>query len=878
MAKWGEGDPRWIVEERADATNVNNWHWTERDATNWSSEKLKELLMGLRVESDDGMCEITEFSKVEGEASINNRKGKLIFFYEWNLKATWTGTSKSGIKYKGNIEVPNLSDENDMDDLDISVSLCKDEPETTLLSLMRREGADKVRLTLASYVDFLKTEFTQGMILPTANGVTKQQNAQAPVKSNKTQISSSTAAAPPPSTGVKIPTCKFSLKDTFLTSPDELYRVFLNQEYCKSNELQLQARSAANLDAAQPIFMVGGSSYRSSVNAWAGYFFRLAMGVLFQKNCPIRDKEKNFPKPIQKCIEHRNSMSVILNWWTAGRIWTFASFHPDDRGEVCVPVVNPGERDQWLRPKTFLGHLYMVRLPLVENEDGVGGARLKSVICNQVTEASNDPSFNPTEDWPLLSTEQSQQVRSLLTRFGAVFTREQLELAAANRARNCLESVPALPIGTLVLCKNHFPGRHKIQDVWGTRVHEIVECVDDVGTLYKVKLCNEGGSVKIVHRLELRVLPGGFIPSDTGRAEQRDCPLIEPQADVSQRLPLTDESSMKLLVVAALFGLCFAQHDPNTKHGRTSIVHLFEWRWADIAAECERYLAPNGYAAVQISPPSESIVVTNPWHPWWQRYQPISYNLCSRSGTEGELRDMIIRCNNVGVNIYVDAVINHMCGAAGGEGNHSSCGTYFNSKNKDFPSVPYSSWDFNDYKCKTGNGEVESYNDIFQVRDCRLVIDLGGEAIKASEYFELGRVTEFKYSAKLGKVIREWDGEKLSYLKSWGEGWGFMPSDKAVVFLDNHDNQRGHGAGGASVLTFWDSRLYKIGTGFMLAHPYGVTRVMSSFRWDRHFVNAKDENDWMGPPSNADGSTKPIPINPDTTCGDNWWTSEKVTF
>ncbi|XP_056624671.1 activator of 90 kDa heat shock protein ATPase homolog 1b [Triplophysa dalaica] len=241
MAKWGEGDPRWIVEERADATNVNNWHWTERDATNWSSEKLKELLMGLQVESEEGMCEITEVSKAEGEASINNRKGKLIFFYEWNLMATWTGTSKSGIKYKGNIEVPNLSDENDMDDLDISVSLCKDEPETTLLSLMRREGADKVRSALASYVDFLKTEFTQGMILPTANGVTNQQNAQAQVKSNKTQISSSTAAAPPPPrTGVKIPTCKFSLKDTFLTSPDELYRVFLNQDM-----LQAFTRSSA---------------------------------------------------------------------------------------------------------------------------------------------------------------------------------------------------------------------------------------------------------------------------------------------------------------------------------------------------------------------------------------------------------------------------------------------------------------------------------------------------------------------------------------------------------------------------------------------------------------------------------------------------------
>ncbi|RXN11344.1 activator of 90 kDa heat shock ATPase -like protein [Labeo rohita] len=244
MAKWGEGDPRWIVEERADATNVNNWHWTERDATNWSSEKLKELLMGLQVENEEGKCEITEVSKVEGEASINNRKGKLIFFYEWNLKASWSGTSKSGIRYKGNIEVPNLSDENDMDDLDISVSLCKDEPETELLSLMRSEGAQKIRTALASYVDFLKTEFTQGMILPTANGVTKQQTAQATTKSNKTQIGSCSAAPPPPNTGVKIPTCKFSIKDTFLTSPDELYRVFLKQEM-----VQAFTRSSAVVEA-----------------------------------------------------------------------------------------------------------------------------------------------------------------------------------------------------------------------------------------------------------------------------------------------------------------------------------------------------------------------------------------------------------------------------------------------------------------------------------------------------------------------------------------------------------------------------------------------------------------------------------------------------
>ncbi|KAH0618361.1 hypothetical protein JD844_017485 [Phrynosoma platyrhinos] len=376
----------------------------------------------------------------------------------------------------------------------------------------------------------------------------------------------------------------------------------------------------------------------------------------------------------------------------------------------------------------------------------------------------------------------------------------------------------------------------------------------------------------------------------------------------------------------AAFELCWAQYNPNTKAGRTSIVHLFEWRWADIALECERYLAPNGYGGVQISPPNENIIITNPWRPWWERYQPVSYKLCSRSGSENELIDMVTRCNNVGVHIYVDAVVNHMCGSGGGAGTHSTCGSYFNAGTRDFPAVPYSAWDFNDRKCKTYSGEIESYNDIYQVRDCRLVslldlalekdyvrstvanymnrlidigvagfridaskhmwpgdmkafldklnnlntrwfaertrpfifqevIDLGGEAISASEYFGNGRVTEFKYGAKLGTVIRRWNGEKMAYLKNWGEGWGFMPSDKALVFVDNHDNQRGHGAGGASILTFWDARLYKMAVGFMLAHPYGFTR---------------DVNDWIGPPSNPDGSTKSVIINPDTTCGNDW--------
>ncbi|XP_068110572.1 activator of 90 kDa heat shock protein ATPase homolog 1 [Hyperolius riggenbachi] len=229
MAKWGEGDPRWIVEQRADATNVNNWHWTERDASGWSNDKLKELFLAVRVTGEEGSCEVTEVNKLDGEASINNRKGKLIFFYEWDVKLNWTGETSAGVKYKGHVEIPNLSDENDPSEVEIRVSLAKDEPDTRLIELMRRDGVQRLREAIAQYISTLRTEFTQGMILPAANGVshTAATDVQKKAHTKETQNTKSSTC---PNTGVKIPTCKFSMKEMFMTSPEELYRVLTCQE------------------------------------------------------------------------------------------------------------------------------------------------------------------------------------------------------------------------------------------------------------------------------------------------------------------------------------------------------------------------------------------------------------------------------------------------------------------------------------------------------------------------------------------------------------------------------------------------------------------------------------------------------------------------
>lgn len=51
----------------------------------------------------------------------NNRKGKLIFFYEWVIKADWVADldDPDAEETKGTLEIPNLSEENEAHEVDV---------------------------------------------------------------------------------------------------------------------------------------------------------------------------------------------------------------------------------------------------------------------------------------------------------------------------------------------------------------------------------------------------------------------------------------------------------------------------------------------------------------------------------------------------------------------------------------------------------------------------------------------------------------------------------------------------------------------------------------------------------------------------------------
>jgi len=113
---------------------------------------------------------IEEVDKCDGEARANNRKGKLIFFYEWEITLKWKGhVNGSDKEVTGKIEIPNLSEEHDdMEDVDIDITLTTKGAESDALKEMLRkgDGAKNIRAVLSNYVSALKNEYSTDLIKP----------------------------------------------------------------------------------------------------------------------------------------------------------------------------------------------------------------------------------------------------------------------------------------------------------------------------------------------------------------------------------------------------------------------------------------------------------------------------------------------------------------------------------------------------------------------------------------------------------------------------------------------------------------------------------------------------------------------------------------
>ncbi|KAK9169979.1 hypothetical protein Syun_002119 [Stephania yunnanensis] len=204
MAKYGEGDKRWIVEDRADGANVHNWHWAETDCLDWSRTLLTNLLSNLNVldgESDLFISTKT-VSSVSGEAYVNVRKGKVIPGYEISLSLPWEGeardpaTGATLLKVEGAIEIPYIADENHDEDPEVKVTVKDDGPiGRTLKDAFLKKGKPLILEKVRVFVEAMaKGGPAKGELEAKKKKNTNSTNS---INSAEEETKKSAAAAPP---------------------------------------------------------------------------------------------------------------------------------------------------------------------------------------------------------------------------------------------------------------------------------------------------------------------------------------------------------------------------------------------------------------------------------------------------------------------------------------------------------------------------------------------------------------------------------------------------------------------------------------------------------------------------------------------------------
>jgi alpha-amylase len=364
---------------------------------------------------------------------------------------------------------------------------------------------------------------------------------------------------------------------------------------------------------------------------------------------------------------------------------------------------------------------------------------------------------------------------------------------------------------------------------------------------------------------------------------------------------------------------------PTQEPGVTA--SLWEWNWNSIARECPR-LARDGYDGVQVAPPQNSLkrlsgdAETATIHPWWEVYQPVTYDLTSRMGNERQFRQMVTACRRAGVKVYVDTVINHMTG----QGRTSYGGQNYTPYN--YPDAGYVPNDFhyNTGECSSSDGGIQDFNNKNQVFKCNLVgledlrtetdkvqAELAGYLNKLLRYGVSGfRVDAAKHIGQddLDAIYRRLDKTKDGVKPYWalevfqggpgildpqaftksGDVLGLEGARQIQQAFKSYTPQQegslavlevfGSGSGltpskdtmsfvtnhdtdrnRGEYLGYQDGARFRLANKWLLAHGYGSPQIFSSFTWQQTADSPPDRSGTSG-------------LIADTDCSNGRWTCD----
>lgn len=213
----------------------------------------KELTPGSALSS-----KVKKLKTLDGEAIVNNRKGKTIVAYELDLTLTWSGTlGQDGTKVRGEIRVPYISEENHDEDPEVNVTVSTDgkvdaKSAETARELVVKHGRSIVHQTLARFVK----ELREGGPVAKEDGSSAAEPAPALRSAPSTSEPAATAKPATRASQRGRDRRRIEIKESFYASASDIYDCFTN-----GAKMQAYTQSPAQVDAKEggSFSLFGGS-------------------------------------------------------------------------------------------------------------------------------------------------------------------------------------------------------------------------------------------------------------------------------------------------------------------------------------------------------------------------------------------------------------------------------------------------------------------------------------------------------------------------------------------------------------------------------------------------------------------------------------------
>ncbi|MCJ1225895.1 hypothetical protein MMC12_002544 [Toensbergia leucococca] len=209
--------------------NPNNWHWVNKDASEWARDYLEKTLTEISATEGDVSAKVIKVLSMDGDVDVNQRKGKVITLFDVKLKLEYEGTTKEGENVSGTITIPEVAHDTEEDEYVFDIDIYSDaSSKQPVKDLVRSKIVPQLRTQLHELAPALITEHGKDLQHPpnsnpstgTQTPTSTTTSAQAHAKQSSTTTSQSTGKGP------LVNTTSVNSTEEFRTTAQELYQTF----------------------------------------------------------------------------------------------------------------------------------------------------------------------------------------------------------------------------------------------------------------------------------------------------------------------------------------------------------------------------------------------------------------------------------------------------------------------------------------------------------------------------------------------------------------------------------------------------------------------------------------------------------------------------